>query len=109
MHSNKKHIIVQVLFGVLQGCPGSAFLFNNALDPFLCWADRTLREANRGIIKGCADDLGIALSRLLHLGKLAPICAKSQTLAGLCLTAPKCVLVPLCTFSEDVARAFPSG
>ena len=29
------HKIIHFLSGVLQGCPGSSVLFNNALDPFL--------------------------------------------------------------------------
>lgn len=97
--------MIKFMSGVLQGCPGSAFLFNSAIDPFFCRADRVLREANRGIIRGCGDDLGISLSRLKHLGLLAPTSGNAQSLVGLTIKAPKCILVSLCTFSRELARA----
>ena len=36
-HQGVTHILIRFLSGVLQGCPASAFLFNNALDPFPFW------------------------------------------------------------------------
>jgi len=84
------------LSGVLQGCPGSAFLFNNALDPFLCKIQSVLREKNRGIVRACADDIGICLGRLRHLQLIAPIFSEAMLLAGLKLKPAKCVVVPLC-------------
>ena len=102
-HGSQKITIIKFLSGVLQGCPGSAFLFNNALDPFLILFHATLREGNRGIIRACADDIGTVLARLKHLGLLVPIFARAKTLAGLNLKPPKCTLVPLCKFSDEVA------
>jgi hypothetical protein len=71
-------------------------------------ACRVLREANRGIIRSCADDIGVSLARLKHLGLLTPIFGDAETLAGLKLKPPKCVLVPLCKFSdrraEDISK-----
>ena len=100
--------IIDFLSGVLQGCPGSAFLFNNALDPFLWKIHCVIREANKGIARGCADDLGICLSRLKHLNVLAPIFQDAFKFAGLKLKPPKCVIVPLCQLSEkrkiDIAK-----
>ena len=43
-HKGNRIIILNFLSGVLQGCPGSAFLFNNSLDPFLYLLHRILRE-----------------------------------------------------------------
>ena len=43
-HNGARWVLIWFLSGVLQGCPGSAFLFNNAIDPFLREIDRILRE-----------------------------------------------------------------
>ena len=57
--------------GVLQGCPGSAFLFNIALDPCLAMFKELLENVpskpSRGIVRACADDLGVALRQLRML------------------------------------------
>ena len=103
-HNNMKICILLFLSGVLQGCPGSAFLFNNSIDPFLAMMDRKLRECNRGIVRACADDIGACLSRLKHLNVISPVFGKAAQLAGLNLKAAKCVLVPLCQFSDKVAQ-----
>jgi len=95
-HGDVKYTIIEFLSGVLQGCPGSAFLFNNALDPFLARIHCILREKNRGIVRACADDIGICLGRLKHLQLIAPIFSSALELAGLKLKPVKCVLVPLC-------------
>ena len=100
IHGLTKLQIIEFLSGVLQGCPGSAFLFNNALDPFLNLMHNILREANRGIVRACADDLGTALARLAHLKLIHPIFALAKTHAGLTLKPPKCVIVPLCDLTE---------
>ena len=42
-HGNVKYTLINFFSGVLQGCPGSAFLFNNALDPFLNLMHNSLR------------------------------------------------------------------
>ena len=103
-HNGIKYVIIMFLSGVLQGCPGSAFLFNNGMDPFLEVMHRSLRSANKGIVRACADDVGTVLSRLKHLLVVAPVFKKAALLAGLNLKAIKCVLVPLCQFSDKVAQ-----
>jgi len=100
MYDEAKHVIINFLSGVLQGCPGSAFLFNNALDPFLCKIHCILREKNMGIVRACADDIGICLGRLKHLQLIAPIFSSALKLAGLKLKPPKCVIVPLCMLDD---------
>ncbi len=59
--------LIDLLSGVLQGCPGSAFLFNNSLDPFLILLDRQLKERKAGFARACADDIGAALRALKYL------------------------------------------
>ena len=46
-HRGHIHTLIVFLSGVLQGCPGSVFLFNNVLDPFLFMFDRVLRRQAR--------------------------------------------------------------
>ena len=84
----------------MQGCPASAF-FNNAIDPFLASFDKALRSRHAGIVRACADDLGIVLKRK-HLKLVHPIFNDCKSHAGLALKPPKCVLVPLCVFSQEV-------
>ena len=55
-----------------------------------------------GIVRACADDIGIVLKQLKHLKIIYPIFSDCKTHAGLALKPPKCVLVPLCAFSEEV-------
>ena len=86
--------------GVLQGCPASGMLFNSALDPFLFAFCSALGNGSKGIIRGCADDIGFALSGMKHLNLLYPIYQQAEALAGLALHPSKCVLVPLCDISE---------
>ena len=88
--------------GVLQGCPASAFLFNNAIDPFLTNFDNILREHNAGIVRACADDIGITLKRLKRLQLIHPIYSDCKDLGGLALKPIKCVFVPLCEFTNEV-------
>ena len=66
-HKGIIYTLICFLSGVLQGCPGSAFLFNNALDPFLHVMHKVLRSHNAGIVRACADDIGASLRRLASL------------------------------------------
>ena len=99
-HDGNEYVVLSFLSGVLQGCPASGMLFNSALDPFLLAFCTVLGNGTKGILRGCADDIGFALSRLSHLNLLYPIYQKAEALAGLALHPSKCVLVPLCEASE---------
>ena len=94
-YDGQKHILIQFLSGVLQGCPGSAFLFNNSLDPFLTLFDRNLRNLNKGIIRACADDICSILKSLQGLKALYEVFMRCEALAGLKLKVVKCMLVHL--------------
>ena len=100
-HHGVSHVLIRFFSGVLQGCPASAFLFNNAIDPFLACFDKALRTRRAGIVRACADDIGIVLKQLKHLKLIYPIFSDCKSHAGLALKPPKCVLVPLCQFSEE--------
>ena len=99
-HGGNIYNLIDFLSGVLQGCPGSAFLFNNAIDPFLYCIDQALRAENRGIARACADDIGAVFRRLKHLELIHPIFVDANKFAGLSLKPSKCVLVLLCELSE---------
>ena len=103
-HNGVLHVLVHFLSGVLQGCPGSAMMFNNALDPFLAMFHNAPRADKIGIIRACADDIGITLTMLKHLRLVHPIFKDCKTHAGLNLKPIKCVLVPLCNWSEAVQK-----
>ena len=99
-HEGRTIFIFNFLSGVLQGCPGSAFLFNNSLDPFLYICHRVLREKRAGILRACADDLGVALRALRFLKLLFPIFQSAQSIAGLILKPSKCNLVVLVQLND---------
>ncbi len=80
-HNGTKYNLNNFVSGVLQGCPGSAMLFNNAIDPFLFKIHNILRANNAGIVRACADDIGITLSMLRHLRMIHPIFQDCKTFA----------------------------
>ncbi len=80
--------ILDFLSGVLQGCPGSAFLFNNSVDPFLIYIEKQLKLRKAGFARACADDIGAALRALKYLKILAPIFRLASAFAGLTLNSP---------------------
>ena len=82
------------LSGVLQGCPASAFIFDVSIDPLLEAFEEAIGQQNRGIVKVCADDIGMALSSFKYLRHIAPIFQTIAKTAGLCLKPPKCVVIP---------------
>ena len=94
-HNGITYTLGNFLSGVLQGCPASAFLF-------LTRFHNTLRSNNAGIVRACADDIGISIVRLKHLLLIAPVFKECRIFAGLKLKPIKCVLVPLCMFTPKV-------
>ncbi len=76
--------LINLFSGVLQGCPASAFLFNNAPDPFLTNFDNVLRANKAGIVRACADDIGISLRRLKYLQLTYPIYCNCNDLRWTC-------------------------
>ena len=101
-HNGTTYNLINFLSGVLQGCPGAAMLFNNAIDPFLFKIHNILKAKSSGIVRACADDIGITLSMLRHLRMIHPIFQDCETFVGLELKPIKCVLVPLCEWSVEV-------
>ena len=67
--SRGSHLVFMAFIrsGVLQGCPGSGFLFNLALDPFLKRFELALDAHSAGTLCACADDIGAALRALKFL------------------------------------------
>ena len=93
------------LSGVIQGCPGSAFLFDVSLDPFLAAFEKILECAGRGILRACADDIGVAVKSLSAFKHMFPIFDLAEALAGLTLKPSKCILIPTSEpFSEELVR-----
>ena len=89
-----------------QGCPGSAFLFDAALDPFLAAFEKVLTNAGRGIQRACADDIGIAIKSLSALRYVFPIFQSAECIAGMTLKPKKCILIPTSEpFSEELVRS----
>ena len=82
------------LSGVLQGCPGSAFIFNMILDLFLHAFWQVITKHGRGMVRACADDIGAALTSYKYLMHLFPIFDIAEQVSGLTLKPTKCNVVP---------------
>ena len=104
VHCSFKIASIQLLSGVLKGCPGFASLFSNALDPFSNLMHNKLREADMVIARACADDIGACRSRLRHLNVVAPIVDIASKYAGLHFKSPKCIIVPVCKLSDKIKK-----
>ena len=59
-HEGTFHKILDFRSGVLQGCPGSSVLFNNAIEPFLFQFNAVLGGGRHGIVRATADDIAFA-------------------------------------------------
>ncbi len=99
-HNGTSYNLINFLSGVLQGCPGSALLFNNAIDPFLFKIHNILRANSAGIVRACADDIGITFKMLKHLQLIHPIYCDCNDLGGLALKPRKCVFSPFVQIHE---------
>ena len=62
-----------------------------------------IAQDGRGIVRACADDVGVALASYRHLKFLFPIFATAEDIAGLALKPPKCNIVfTFIEFSENI-------
>ena len=91
-----------IFSGVIQGCPLASDCFLFAFNPFLVMLGKLLDLRELGITRACADDLGFALSDILHLKIVATILKLARQLAGLSIKLRKCTLVPLGRWSDDL-------
>ena len=87
-HNDSWIVIINFLSGVLQGCPGSAFFFNSALDLFLLSTDRALSTAHTGIARACADDIGGDPQEIISPETIA---AYFQSCQGTCWVKPEAI------------------
>jgi len=91
---NSDTFLLWYFSGVLQGCPGSAFIFNVILDPLLAAFAQVISLPGRGIVRACADDIGAALTTYKSLAHMFPIFESAENIAGLTLKPAKCNVVP---------------
>ena len=84
VHTLKKSYAMQWHFSMMQHQP------NPCMDPFLTNFDNILHEHNAGIVRACADDIGITLKRLEHLQLIHPIYSDCKELGGLASKPIKC-------------------
>ena len=64
------------------------------IDPFFMAMERAIDDACRGMVRTCADDVGVALYELRHSKVFFPIYEQCKSATGLALKPPKCVIVP---------------
>ena len=71
--------------------------------------EKTIDDAFRGMVRTCADDIGVSLNELRHLEAFCPMHEKCTASIGLALKPPKCVFVPTGNeWHPDVERAIQS-
>ena len=97
--SNPNMLLFLIMRGVLQGCPFSGTIFVIALDPFLCLFELALQDPGGGeplgILRACADDLGVSLRARSALIRLHDVFLRAASVAGLELKNEKVVLIPV--------------
>ena len=100
-----------LLSGIRQGCPISPLLFALTMDVVLRRLQRLLPAAT---IRAFADDIAIVVPDTDAAWPIMTnIFHELQSIAGLSLNKPKCVLIPLWTrpttqIASDIARRFPA-
>eukprot|EP00973_Karenia_brevis_P032189 4437897-Karenia_brevis.AAC.1 len=63
--SGELQFMVVVKAGILQGCPLSGTLFAIAADPFFVMFKQRIVHPQKGLVLGCADDVGCVLGSFL--------------------------------------------
>ena len=81
--------------GVLQGCPLSGSLWALCMDPLLRHLQRPFPSLDHGVVRACADDIGLVMMCVTQLVLIAETFCFAEKLAGLALQPAKCVAVPL--------------
>ena len=98
MNSHGKTLFFSILAGVLQGRPLSATLSIFAINPFLIHFHSLLSPKGLGIVRACADDIGICLQNLQNYKTLTlahEVFQEAKKLANLNLKPTKCNVIPL--------------
>ena len=72
-----------IFSGILQGCPFASLLFDAAVEPILCKLGEVVDRTQTGLIRACADDIGMALGSIWSLVAVAEIFDKCEGLTGL--------------------------
>jgi hypothetical protein len=94
--TGKAAFLFWILRGVLQGCPLAGSFFALAIDPFLVKFSSSIDDNGKGKVRGCADDIGIALRDIRDLALVKHIFDEAKLHAGLALKPAKGCIVPLC-------------
>ena len=81
--------------GVLQGCPLSGTFFAIAAEPFLRHMRHEIQDEGGGIVRACADDIGMAIVAIKTLLRAKRVFDIAEKLSGLTLKPKKCQLVPV--------------
>eukprot|EP00973_Karenia_brevis_P026880 3707055-Karenia_brevis.AAC.1 len=81
--------------GVIQGCPLGATLFVIGMEPFVRMFMARVEDPGLGIVRLCADDVGIVLKSWQSLTVVFHIFRAAEAAAALSLKPRKCTLVPL--------------
>jgi hypothetical protein len=82
--------------GVLQGCPLSGTLFAISVEPFLRHMRYEVQNKGGGIVRACADDVGIAIVSINTLLQAKLVFDFAELFSGLTLKPKKCQLIPVC-------------
>ena len=94
-----------IVSGVLQGCPLSGSLFVVTIDPLLALFKKKLEDTGLGRVRTCADDIGIALRELRHLGVIFELFHWFRKVSGLALKPRKCnMILTVCECSVGTLR-----
>ena len=88
-HAGMAQFSCFVRTGVLRGCPFAALFFVIASEPFFVTFETTVKDADLGIVRACADDIAITAQDISTCVILKKIYIAEQV-AGLKFNVTKC-------------------
>ena len=93
--------------GVIQGCPMSGWLFVLAMDVLIRAIIRTIGGNRRGVLRACADDLGLVIRSLTTMIDIQEPFADAEHATKMKVKPVKCKLVLLGSAEENALLDVP--
>ena len=97
-------VVHPILCGVIQGCPLAGTCFALAMDPLIRLMKFHICKPGLGIIRVCADDVGMALKAITSLDIVHKVFEIISRISGLKLKIRKTAIVPCCKFTPELSE-----
>ena len=71
------------------------------IDPLLCMFKKHIEDKGLGVIRACADDVGVALKNFRDIVFFNAQFDKFSKMSGLCLNPKRCVIILTCFVASE--------